>query len=29
MGRETADAGCETVGVESVEDALDALLAVS
>ena len=28
-GRETADAGCETVGVESVEDALDALLAVS
>ncbi len=29
QGRETADAGCETVGVESVEDALDALLAVS
>lgn len=28
-GRETADAGCETVGVETVEDALDALLAVS
>ena len=28
-GRETAGAGCETVGVESVEDALDALLAVS
>ena len=28
-GRDTADAGCETVGVESVEDALDALLAVS
>ena len=29
QGRETADAGCETVGVESVEDALDALLDVS
>ena len=28
-GRETADAGCETVGVETVEDALDALLDVS
>ena len=27
-GRDTADAGCETVGVETVEDALDALLAV-
>ena len=28
-GRDTADAGCETVGVETVEDALDALLRVS
>lgn len=25
-GRDTADAGCETIGVETVEDALDALL---
>ena len=28
-GRDTADAGCETIGVETVEDALDALLAAS
>ena len=28
-GRDTADAGCETIGVETVEDALDASLAAS
>ena len=28
-GRDTADAGCETFGVETVEDALDALLGAS